>query len=131
MGKAEDAARKSMDARLDELADLIFSLSQENVAKISDTGELLQSGYVEKEKNRKVIGYQAAHAVYVEFGTSPHMPPVEVIEAWAKRRGLASGSKELRSIAWAIAKKIEKYGTDPQPFLRPAVDAAIMKMKKS
>lgn len=130
MGKAETAAFKSIDEKLDVLADLIFSISQENVAKLSDTGELLQSGYVEKQKNKKVIGYKAAHAVYVEFGTSPHMPPVEVIEAWAKRRGLATDSKELRRIAWAIAKKIEQFGTDPQPFLRPAVDQAIMKMKK-
>jgi hypothetical protein len=113
---------------MDDVADYIFTRSQENAAKLTDTGELLTSGFIEKSFLHKVIGYRSPHAVYVEYGTHPHMPPVDVIKAWAGRKHLAKG-KELDSVAWAIARHIEKYGTPPQPFFRPAIQSALSKFK--
>lgn len=54
----------------------------------------------------------APHAWMVEHGSAPHMPPVEPIALWAKRKfGLTE--KEALSVAWAVAKTIEKRGTPP------------------
>jgi HK97 gp10 family phage protein len=83
----------------------------------------------------------ASYSSAVEFGRSPGtMPPVgdgskEGILYWVRRKGIARGwSVKTRrmskatdaqkqaeiSMAWAIAKKIEQRGTQPQPFMRPA-----------
>jgi phage gpG-like protein len=128
-GKIERIALERANKKMDDMADFIFSRSQENVAQLSDTGELLSSGHVEKQDNKKIIGYSAAHAVFIEFGTHPHMPPVEAIKDWVGRKGLAQDEKELNAIGWAIAMKIKAEGTDPHPFLRPALNEALLKFK--
>ncbi len=69
------------------------------------------------------VFYNAIHAVFIEFGTEPHFPPVDKIEAWARRK-LGLSPKEVRKAAWAIASSMSRHGTDPQPFLRPAVEDA-------
>ena len=48
------------------------------------------------------------YSVYVDEGTKPHTPPVSAIQKWADEKGLN---------AWGVVKNIEKYGTQPQPFL--------------
>ncbi len=111
---------KEADAYLDEIADFIFTESQENIVKKGaiDEGTLLKSGNINRKFLEKEIVYSAPYAAFVEFGTEPHMPPVEPLEQWAKRKLGQEG------IGWAIAKKIAKEGTEPKPFLRPAIDAA-------
>ena len=42
------------------------------------------------------------------------------------KKALVCGVANDKSIAWAIAIKIKKYGTDPQPFLRPAMDDTVI-----
>lgn len=119
-----------IDKRLSEVAQFIFSRSQEKVASFTDTGELLQSGFMESRGLGKiVVGYRAEHASYLEYGTPPHMPPVSVIRAWAGRKGLGTGD-ELDRISWAIAKTIEKNGVEAKPFLRPSLDEAVARFKK-
>jgi hypothetical protein len=58
-----------------------------------------------------IIG-MAEHGAYVEFGTLPHMPPVDELEGWAMRK---LGDKDLK---WALAYAIKKRGTRPYPFIR-------------
>ena len=50
----------------------------------------------------------AKHAIYLDQGTKPHMPPVSAIKKWARHKGLNE---------WAVAMKIKKYGTKAHPFL--------------
>lgn len=52
------------------------------------------------------------HMKYLEFGTPPHMPPVEALEGWAERK---LGDKDA---AWALALHIKRFGTRPYPFIR-------------
>jgi hypothetical protein len=54
---------------------------------------------------------------------------VEAIKDWVGRKGLAQDEKELNAIGWAIAMKIKAEGTDPHPFLRPALNEALLKFK--
>ena len=99
-----------------------------------------------KHGGREVTGRISSNANYssaVEFGRSPGtLPPVgdgskEGILYWVRRKGIArSWSIKTRritkatnaqkqaevSMAWAIAKKIERFGTQPQPFMRPAYE---------
>jgi len=79
-----------------------------------DTGALSSSiaRHSKVEGNTIIIG-MAEHGKYVEFGTAPHMPPVDELEDWAGRK---LGDKNLK---WAVAMAIKKRGTRPYPFIRP------------
>ena len=116
---------KVLEDRLNEIADFIFSKSQENIVskKCIDEGTLLKSGNVVRGKNEVSIVYTAPHAKPVEFGTDPHMPPVEPIVGWCKRK-LSLNDKDAKSVAWAIAKSIEKNGSEPKFFMRDAINLA-------
>ncbi|WP_457556329.1 hypothetical protein [Candidatus Pyrohabitans sp.] len=123
-GVAEEWLEK-LDAGLDDLADFIFERSQELVAQQStDTGALLKSGRVERGFLKKEVVYDAAYAAFIEYGTEPHMPPVEPLKRWAKRHGMDEKA------GWAIAMKIKKEGTEPKPFLRPAFDEGAARAKE-
>ena len=123
--KFTDALLIALDEKLDDLADFIFTKSQENIVanEIVDQGILLSSGNVEREFLKKKIVYSAAHAAPMEFGSQPHHPPVQPLEQWAKRK-LGLKGKDAKSTAWAIAKHINENGTDPKPYLTPAVNFA-------
>lgn len=118
----EDAMIKG----LDDVADLLFQLSQEKIAKEhTDRGLLLGSGDIlSPKKDVRVIIYRAPHAVPCEFGSKPHMPPVEPLKKWAKRK---LGDE---SAGWAVAMKIKKEGTLPMNFLRSAIEKARLEAPK-
>ena len=64
--------------------------------------------------------------------TPPHAVSekgVQSIQQWVKRKLGKRGAKESRRFADRIAWKIRKYGMDPHPFVRPAVDATAQKFK--
>lgn len=57
-----------------------------------------------------VVGTSLAHAVPVEVGTKPHMPPVAPIKLWAEKK-LGLTGREATRAAWAIAMTIKRRGT--------------------
>jgi hypothetical protein len=118
------------DAKLDEIADFLFSKSQENIVEmeIIDEGTMLKSGYVNRAFLEKEVGYSAPYSAHLEFGTDPHFPPIEPIQAWAKRK-LGLTDEEAKKAAWAICKTIEKEGSEPRPFFRDAIEATKSKFK--
>ena len=61
---------------------------------------------------------------YVEFGSPPHMPPVDALKGWAQRK---LGDEKL---AWAVAMGIKKRGTRPHPFIRPTYNNELMPIIK-
>ena len=121
---AKDAVWQGIDRGLDDLADFIFARSQELVPV--DEATLKKAGHVERAYLRKTIEYDAPHAPYIEYGTRPHWPPIEPLAAWAVRV-LQVPKAEARQVGFLIARKIAAVGTEPQPFLRPAVDEAASK----
>lgn len=59
------------------------------------------------------------YAIYVEFGTRPHVPPWRPLYRWALRK--AKGDRRRAgAIAGRARAAISKYGQQPQPFLFPA-----------
>ncbi|MCK5160379.1 MAG: HK97 gp10 family phage protein [Candidatus Aureabacteria bacterium] len=62
----------------------------------------------------RVGSTMAKYAAPVEFGTKPHRPPFAPIKRWAERHGIPEA-------AYPILLKIQREGTEAQPFLRPAL----------
>lgn len=104
------------------------------------TGQLRDSGVVERGDNYIDVDFKAEHASAVEFGrragsTPPVGDMVKGLQAWVMKKGLAdtftdSGNrrtrndnfyKRVRSIAFLIARSIGKKGTKARPFLYPAL----------
>jgi hypothetical protein len=71
------------------------------------------------------IGSNLVYARATELGRpAGKMPPSGPLEAWAQRKGMGPGA------GYAIALKIMREGTEPRPYLLPAVrdsEAAIQK----
>lgn len=87
-----------------------------------DTGELKGSIYTKIEGIGVTTGCSAPHASFVEFGTRPHFPPVDPIFQWVLSKGLTDDPTEAESIAFAIVKRIGRYGTRPRFFMQKALN---------
>ena len=127
---SEDLAEYYADA----IADHILKMAQEYLENgplansrnpfngAYDTGELANSGVVLNEgEGRRVIGFAADHAPYIEFGTVPHWIPTRPLKEWAKRNKI----KDIWPVIKGIQKRVAKEGTPPKPFLRQAIEHAI------
>ena len=113
---ASDALKKGVQNALLDAADAGFQKSQSEVAANStDTGMLLRSGIppTTTSDGRIRWGYNAPHAPHIEYGTSPHYPPIQPLKDWAHRVLGDEGA------AYAVQAKIGAEGTPPQPFVRP------------
>jgi hypothetical protein len=97
--------------------------AKNNVKEIDayDTHELFNSiKYNISAKGLRVVVYSdAKHAPFIEFGTSPHWPPIDKIRAWCGRKGIPE------SAAFPIARAISERGTPERPWLYPAYKAGM------
>jgi HK97 gp10 family phage protein len=136
----QKAIEKKLDAALNDIADFIGTQSDANLRDEDgafDTGFLANSLVVDKDEFlHKEIGYGALYAGYIEFGSSPHFPPISAIYSWLWRKktdlkltyrkdkttmfnGKSHNTDVLR-IAWSIAQNMAAKGVEPKPFMRPA-----------
>jgi len=122
-GDITDAVmRQITDALLDQIADEFFTKTQELIVEkgITDQGTLLKSGMIIRFPMEKHVIYTASYAGAIEWGSRPHRPPVEPLIDWSERK-LGVHGKDARRAGWAIALKIAREGTEPRPFIRPAL----------
>lgn len=70
-----------------------------------------------------VVGSSQPSAVWVELGTRPHMPPSEALQPWVKAVLGIRDPKELRNVAFLVARKIARHGTPAQRPMAQAVEA--------
>ena len=69
---------------------------------------------------------------YIEFGTKPHFPPVSKILEWVTVKRIlptpmANGKLPTeQQLAWMIAKKIDRVGTEGTPNLSDSLDEMVM-----
>jgi len=117
---AKKGFEEAFERSLDDWADYVFARSQD-LCPSGAFNMLRTSADIYREEFFRSVFYRANYAIYVEFGTAPHMPPVEPLVPWSKR---VLSSKNPEDTAWAVAKKIEREGTEPNPFLRTAFDEA-------
>lgn len=80
-----------------------------------NTGALRQSIKWSPLPKGAAVFSDAPHFPFMEYGTRPHMPPVEPLVVWATRK-FQVGEKEARAIAWAVAIKISREGIEPRGF---------------
>lgn len=85
------------------------------------------------------VGANVPYAIFRHEGTKPHFPPIEPIKKWVAIKGLLGkkgfspktisgkkgGESSLNSIAFLIARKISKTGTQGLPFLKMALEANV------
>jgi hypothetical protein len=94
----------------------IMTQAKDNLSAFGavDTGNLSGSIMVDWEPGgfTAEIGPEAPYGPHVEFGTKPHFPPPDALEAWARHHGFDS--------AWPICKLIAKRGIKARPYLLPA-----------
>ena len=123
----EKLIKQKVNKIVENIAFKIFTKSQENLTEpgedgriITDTSELLISGKVIPEGENWIIKYDVPYAMSIEYGSEPHSIPVEPLIKWSKRK-LGKTGKEAERTAWAVRTKIAQEGTEPRPFLRPAL----------
>lgn len=119
------------------LADAVLEKAVENLLANKNVkgGKTLQSGIVLQERpNAWVVRFQGG-AVYLEFGTEPHeiRPKNKKALAFPRSgsRKVTRGGKPAGEFAFGGKKQksgpiivtlVNHPGTDPSPFLRPAID---------
>lgn len=84
------------------------------------------SNTVIKSKMQGIVWARRKYAIFVELGTRPHFPPIAPIYKWTKYV-LHTVDK---GVAYAVANKIARVGTEPQPFMAPAVEASELYMRQ-
>ncbi len=68
-----------------------------------------------------VVGSSQPSALFLELGTGPHMPPVQALEPWVKAVLGVRDPKEIKSVAFLVARKIAREGTPARyPMARAA-----------
>ncbi len=112
--KVDDSIKNS----LKELGEEIIKDIKNNIH--DDTSNLKNSIEYKIEDNKLIIS-MLEYAIFLDEGTKPHFPPISSIEGWAKRKGINP---------WALAKKIERYGTKPQNILSNLKDFENNYLKK-
>lgn len=111
-------------------------------------GQLRKSGRVQAvagDPDAIDAGFPLTYAFFVEYGRkSGKMPPIDALVEWLRKKTSKSAALEsalihiegrrkrrkeaytkdylLNGAAWGVAKAIAKNGTQPHPFLNPAVE---------
>jgi hypothetical protein len=75
------------------------------------------------------VGTSLTHAVPVELGTKPHMPPIQPLIDWVEHKfGLHGDAAE--KAAWGVAMKIKAKGTKGVHMFEEAFSANDNQVKK-
>jgi len=114
-----------------DIAEEVYRRSQENIDRMNviASGFLKRSGLVMRVGEKTwAVKYFAPYALFVEFGTEPHRPPVKPLIEWAMMK-FGMNEKDAKRVAYAVANKIAKYGTEPRPFLRNAMDSVLADLR--
>lgn len=75
-----------------------------------------------------VVGTPLNHAVPVELGTKPHMPPIQPLADWAQHK-LGVGDNEAYRVGRAIAFKISRKGTEGAHMFERGFNAGQMQVQ--
>lgn len=68
---------------------------------------------------------------FIEYGTKPHMPPVSKILEWVRIKPVLPTPMQNgklpteEDLAWMIARKIEREGTEGKPDLENALESEL------
>ena len=77
------------------------------------TGALQRSILAEEGYPVAKVKVNSPYGAAMEYGTKPHMPPVDALTRWANDKGINP---------WALAFTIKAKGTKAHPYFKPAID---------
>jgi hypothetical protein len=86
-----------------------------------DLGEMKDGWYAQNTTRGAIVGNDAPHAAFIEFGTRPHPVSVEgqaKIRAWVLRKISSANEGNADSITFAICKKIRERGSKPHWIIK-------------
>lgn len=133
IAQLEEVSDELAEYFADAIADYILQKAQEYLENgplensrnpyggATNTGTLKRSGVVLNEVKKRIVGFGAEYAPYIEYGTPPHWIPARPLLKWAKQNRI----KNPWAIVKAIQKRVASEGTPPKPFLRQAIESAI------
>lgn len=123
--------QKDAEEELQEIAERIQSNAVNTLmtAGTTDTGLLARSIEITPATLYRSVEVTAPYGIYIEYGTDPHYIPPNVLYGWCRRK-LGLNDEEARSASFAIANKIAKVGTEPQPFWNSAITEAVEWFKR-
>lgn len=64
-----------------------------------------------------------SYAMPVESGSRPHFPPVGPLQLWVRRKLGITDEREVRSVAFLVARAISRRGTPAVQMFRRSFDA--------
>ena len=116
--------RQSFAQGLRDAAHVLADKVREQIEAVDavDTEALLDSVAVRPGLGGATVVVDAPHAAPVEYGSRPHMPPVQPIEDWGRRKLGREG------LGWPVALKIAREGTKPRRYFKRATEAAVNEM---
>lgn len=77
------------------------------------------------------VGSNKHYAPYVEFGRpGGKQPPYDAIELWYRRKNSIPSDVDVFAEVREIQRRIGRFGTKEQPFLRTGLERAIPQMQK-
>jgi hypothetical protein len=103
--------------------DIVDMLVKEiELAGLEYTGQLKNSWQIKKEGDDVIVGSPLVWARVMDEGRLPgKMPPVDVLFPWVFQKIGGGDEKEIRRIAFAVAKKIAQKGIEPRHYVRNAL----------
>ena len=103
-----------------QLVNVAMLIGEEGISYMRDSAPEA-SGHLKKkmEYDVKIVGDKVvltftypSYVKWIEFGSPPHMPPVDKIKEWCIDKGIP------KRAAFPIALGIKAKGTRAQPFIR-------------
>ncbi len=98
---------------------VVTSVIAATVPEPVDRGTYKRTWYIEDTEEGATLYNNSPHAPVIEAGRrkGAKMPPVNLIAAWVRRKGIASGPEAL-GVAFVIARSISKRGQQGKWILK-------------
>jgi hypothetical protein len=120
LARAPDAVMREVDQDVHRVA--IMGMRDARTAAPKAMSTLVNSIMTERvgPAHHRIVA-EAGHASAQEHGRRPgRMPPIEAIRRWIRVRQIRGrGGISERSLAFLIARKIGREGTEAQPYMEP------------
>lgn len=121
--QAPDVTRRELLAAMTQGTLLVERETKERIPKVTGktAASVSSDAFATAVGVIGVVGSSQPALLFVEEGTKPHMPPVAALVPWV-RAVLGVDRKRERSVAYLVARKIARKGTQAQ---RPMGEAAV------
>lgn len=117
-------ARKVLEEATTEATLLLQREWQDNLPRVSGlTAKSITSDVASTPAGvLGIVGSSQPSALFVELGTKPHMPPVASMVPWVKAVLGITEPKQVKRVAFLVARKIAVHGTPAQRPMGKAVE---------